>query len=111
MNRTQDSGRHTAPENQMRDPEDDWQIVGSRKRRAVMAGAQVVGADGEVIARRGPGRPRKTPAPGIPATVLFQSNPVATVNTPTQHTQNESRTVTRDIQAEVNGAPDCEMLP
>ncbi|KAI1005374.1 hypothetical protein K3495_g2840 [Podosphaera aphanis] len=60
-NRTQDPGRHTAPENQLRDPEGDWQIVGSRKRRAGTMPAQVVGADGEIIARRGPGRPRKNP--------------------------------------------------
>ncbi|KHJ32722.1 putative zinc finger cchc-type protein [Erysiphe necator] len=111
MNRTQDSGRHTAPENQMSDPEGDWQIVGSRKRRAGMAGAQVVGIDGEVIARRGPGRPRKTPAPGIPATVLFEPNLATTANMLTQLTQNESRAVTRDIQAELNRAPECEKFP
>ncbi|KAI0996003.1 hypothetical protein K3495_g12178 [Podosphaera aphanis] len=43
---------------QERTQNDDWQIVGSRKRRAGTAGAQVVGADGEIIERRGPGRPK-----------------------------------------------------
>ncbi|KAI1004864.1 hypothetical protein K3495_g3359 [Podosphaera aphanis] len=58
MNRTQDPGSYQQQETQPRNSDCEWQIVGSRKRRAVMAGPQIVGADGEIIERRGPGRPK-----------------------------------------------------
>lgn len=60
INRTQDPGRYKQPETRHTEIEDGWQVVGSRKRRAGTAGPQIIGADGEVISRRRPGRPRKT---------------------------------------------------
>ncbi|KAI1003133.1 hypothetical protein K3495_g5079 [Podosphaera aphanis] len=56
MNRTQDPGSYQQQETQPRNSDGEWQIVGSRKRRAVMVGPQIVGADGEIIERRGPGK-------------------------------------------------------
>lgn len=64
------------PEERPRDPEGDWKIIGSRKRRAGIVGAQIVGADGQVIGARRPGRPRKHPVPGdlFPAQNVFSAN-------------------------------------
>lgn len=62
VNRTQDPGRYRLPESIQRDTEREWQIVGSRKRRASTTGQQVVGADSEIISRRGPERPKKNHA-------------------------------------------------
>ncbi|KAI0995874.1 hypothetical protein K3495_g12306 [Podosphaera aphanis] len=55
QNRTQDPGRFVTREAIQ---DDDWQIVGSRKRRAGTAAAQVIGEEGENTERRGPGRPK-----------------------------------------------------
>lgn len=101
LSRTQDPGRYKQPDVQPRDPENDWQIVGSRKRRVGAAGAQIVGADGEVIFRRRPGRPRKTSAD-------IAVIPPAWAKMPTVQ-GNETRPVTRETQAENGSAPPCQM--
>lgn len=86
LNRTQDSGRYQTVQEPVSSLESEWQIVASRKRRAGILGPQIVGADGDVIGLRRPGRPRKYPSPVIPsnlfpaknifsATVTSQSSP------------------------------------
>lgn len=62
-NRTQDPGRYVTPGNLDTETENGWRVVGTRKRRAGIAGPQIIGADGQVIGSRRPGRPKKSPSP------------------------------------------------
>lgn len=109
-NRTYDAGRYTIPESQVIDQENGWKIVDSRKRRAGTSIIEIANPVGESTLRRRPGRPRKTSSinfPEISATLTkITSEKPSTLLT---QKDNESRTVTRDNQAEVNGAPECEM--
>ncbi|KAI0993153.1 hypothetical protein K3495_g15031 [Podosphaera aphanis] len=102
--RIQDPGRFVVQETTQNY---DWQIVGSRKRRAGIAGAQVVGADGEIIERRGPGRPKGSTK--ITNTTSAAEKRPGTINLATPPTRDIPRPVTRDIQAEASDAPLCTM--
>ncbi|KAI1002474.1 hypothetical protein K3495_g5724 [Podosphaera aphanis] len=108
MNRTQEPGNYQQQETQPRNSDCEWQIVGSRKRRAIMVGPQIVGADGEIIERRGPERPKgstnKMPNLARAAT-LTPSIP----SMPKSTTPETSRTVTREKTAEASEAPLCNM--
>lgn len=87
LNRTQDPGRFAAQETRLvprgTQHDNDWQIVGSRKRRAGVVGLQIIGADGEVVERRGPGPPRKTTT--LPNMTAATAN--TSILTNTQHYQ------------------------
>ncbi|KAI1001063.1 hypothetical protein K3495_g7139 [Podosphaera aphanis] len=108
MNRTQDPGSYQQQETQPRNTDCEWQIVGSRKRRAGMAGPQVVGADGEIIERRGPGRPKGS-TNKIPNLTRAATMAPSIPSMPKSTTPETSRTVTRENPTEINGAPDCVM--
>lgn len=104
QNRIQDPGRFIVREAIQ---DDDWQIVGSRKRRVGTTGTQVVGADGEIIERRGPGRPRgsiKMSNMTKAAAKMSSIHSMLTFTTP-----EPSRPVTRENQTESSEAPLCTM--
>ncbi|KHJ33523.1 hypothetical protein EV44_g3768 [Erysiphe necator] len=85
----------------------EWQIFGSRKRRAGLTRFQIVGADGEIVERRGPGRPRKNIlVPNMTAAAAKTTN---TECMATPSIQENPRPVTRYNHTEVNGALECEM--
>ncbi|KAI1007038.1 hypothetical protein K3495_g1184 [Podosphaera aphanis] len=104
QNRIQDPGRFVVRETTQND---DWQIVGSRKRRAGTAGAQVVGADGDIIERRGPGRPKgSTKITNM--TSAAEKRP-SIINLATPPTLEMFRPVTRNNQTKASDALLCTM--
>ncbi|KAI1006268.1 hypothetical protein K3495_g1954 [Podosphaera aphanis] len=92
-NRTQDPESFVVRETTQND---DWQILGSKKRRAGTAGAQVVGADGEIIECRGPGRPKGSTK--IPNTTSAAEKRPSITNWATPPTLEMFRFVTQDKQ-------------
>ncbi|KAI0995171.1 hypothetical protein K3495_g13010, partial [Podosphaera aphanis] len=103
-NRTQDPGRfvvketRAAPQGGQQD--NDWQIVGSRKRRGGVVGLQTIGADGEVVERRGPGRPRKTTT--LPNMTAASAKMPILTNIQHPSTEGKSRSVARENHVEYN---------
>lgn len=114
-NRTQDPGRFAAQEPQRTYQNTEWQIVGSRKRRAGTPTVEITNPVGEGIIRRGPGRPRKTPAPtptpAFPETSETWKKLLDSADAPISFSKkaNEPRPVTRENMAELNQAPECEI--
>ncbi|KAI0993775.1 hypothetical protein K3495_g14409 [Podosphaera aphanis] len=110
-NRIHDSGKHMIQESRVGNQENGWQIVDSRKRRAGTSVVEFSRPVGEVVVRRGPGRPRKNPGLDVPDMRATWEKMLNTPNTPTPpiNKENEPRTVARDNQVETNGAPECEM--
>ncbi|KHJ31539.1 putative zinc finger cchc-type protein [Erysiphe necator] len=109
QNRTQDLGRFVTQETQAGDLDSEWQIVGSRKRRAGLSVTEIVKPFGESHTSRGPGRPRKTPVFVIPDISTTLSDLTMIASTPTVLTQNDTRTVARENETMTTDAPETEM--
>ena len=89
----QDPGIFVVEEKSTRGQDDKWQKVGSRKRRDRFAGPQIIGADGNVVGLRRPGRPRKIPLVTPSVQRLF-------ANLGQTQEQSAPRTVTQAAQAD-----------
>ncbi|KHJ34160.1 putative zinc finger cchc-type protein [Erysiphe necator] len=109
QNRTQDLGRFVTQELQAGDLDSEWQIVGSRKRRASLSATETVNPVGESNTRLGPGRARKTPAFVIPDISTTLSDLITIASTPTALTQIDTRTVVRENETVTTDAPESEM--
>ncbi|KAI0994241.1 hypothetical protein K3495_g13939 [Podosphaera aphanis] len=106
--RTQDPGKYTPALSHTKGSENEWQIVGSRKRRAGAGGVQFVGAEGELIERRGPGRPKGS-TNKLPNMTRAAAKASSINDMPTLITLETSRPVTRENTAEASEAPLCTM--
>ncbi|KAI1007658.1 hypothetical protein K3495_g566 [Podosphaera aphanis] len=93
-------------------PSNEWQTVGSRKRRDGTPIVEIANPVSEGTVQRGPGRPRKTSAQAVPDMSGTREKLLRTPNPPTSSTQKENkpRTVTRENMEELNRAPECEIL-
>ncbi|KHJ34380.1 putative zinc finger cchc-type protein [Erysiphe necator] len=108
MNRTQDPGSYQQKETRPKNSDYDWQVVGSKKRRAGFAGPQIVGADGEIIERRGPGRPKGL-TNRMPNMTIGAAMTPSIPSVPILTTPETSQTVTRESTTEASDAPLCTM--
>ncbi|KAI0992834.1 hypothetical protein K3495_g15350 [Podosphaera aphanis] len=106
--RTKDPGKYTPALSHTKGSENEWQIVSSRKRRAGAGGVQTVGAEGELIERRGPGRPKGS-TNKLPNMTRAAAKESSINDMPTLITLETSRPVTREITAETSEAPLCTM--
>ncbi|KAI1002567.1 hypothetical protein K3495_g5638 [Podosphaera aphanis] len=106
--RNQDPGRFVVQGSQLEAQDGDWQIVGSRKRRAGTSGPQIARVDGENIERRGPGRPEGS-TNKIPNKTRAAAMTPSMLSVPISTTPKTPRTVTRESTTEASEAPLCTM--
>ena len=109
MNGTSDPGRYQQVAESHEDLQDEWQLVGSRKRRAATSVVEIISPVGATSTRRGPGRIRKAPDPSTPDISGTWAKLISSPGTLTSFTQNTPQTVTRESPKETNRAPDCVM--